>query len=66
MRDLPACTNENLKYPLLTPGTSGEKTDAYTTFLKNVEQFRSIDALPVELSFGTDETATNFVSHSAS
>ncbi|CAG9822112.1 unnamed protein product [Phaedon cochleariae] len=59
-------TGESLKCPLLTPGTSGEQTDAYTTFLKNVEQFRSIDALPVELSFGINENANTFASHSAS
>ncbi|KAG5874716.1 hypothetical protein JTB14_034595 [Gonioctena quinquepunctata] len=44
--------------------SSGEKTDAHTTFLKNVEHFRSIDALPVELSFGINENASNFASHS--
>uniref|UniRef100_UPI00358EABF1 uncharacterized protein n=1 Tax=Myxine glutinosa TaxID=7769 RepID=UPI00358EABF1 len=59
-------TAEPLKCPLQSPGTSGDKTDAYTSFLTNVEQFRAIGALPAELYFGSDETVDNFASHSAS
>ncbi|KAG5873611.1 hypothetical protein JTB14_011753 [Gonioctena quinquepunctata] len=59
-------TGESLKCPLLAPGTSGGKTDAYKTFLRNVEHFRSFDALPVELSFEINGNASNFASHSAS
>jgi len=62
-------TAEPLKCPLRgpLPGTSdGDKTDAYSSFLSNVEQFRAIDALPTELYFGNDETASSFASHSAS
>jgi len=51
---------------LQSPGSSGDKTDAYTSFLTNVEQFLTISALPVELWFGSDETVDNFASHSAS
>lgn len=59
-------TAEPLKCPLLSPGSSRDKTDAYTSFLTNVEQFRAIGALPAELYFGSDETVDNFASHSAS
>jgi hypothetical protein len=59
-------TAELLKCPLQSPGTSGDKTDAYTSFLTNVEQFRATGALPAELYFGSDETVDNFASHSAS
>jgi len=58
-------TAEPVRCPLLTPGTSGDKADAYTSFLANVEQFRAIDALPAVLYFGRDETADNFALHSA-
>ena len=35
-------------------------------FLDNVQRFRAIDALPVELYFTADESAENFASHCAS
>ena len=59
-------TGEPLKCPLLSPGSSRDNTDAYTSFLTNVEQFRAIGTLPAELYFGSDETVANFASHSAS
>lgn len=62
-------TAEPLKCPLQGPGTSmanGDKTDAYRSFLTNIEQFRAFGALPADLCFGMDETVDNFVSHSAS
>lgn len=59
-------TTEPLRCPLQTPGTSGDKSDVYRSFLANVEQFRAIDALPTELHFSDAETASNFASHSAS
>ena len=59
-------TREPLECLLRSPGTSSEKKDAYTSFLRNVEEFRAIDALPVKLCFGSDETAVSFASHSAS
>jgi len=59
-------TAEPLKCPLQSPESSGDKTDAYTSFLTNVEQFRAIGALPAKLCFGSNETVDNFASHSAS
>lgn len=59
-------TAEPLKCPLQSPGTSVNKTDPYVSFLTNVEEFQAIDALPVRLCFGSDQTADNFASHSAS
>ena len=59
-------TGEPLKCPLLRPGSSRDNTDAYISFLTNVQQFRAIGALPAELYFGSDETVANFASHSAS
>lgn len=59
-------TQQPLKCPLKSPGTSSDKKDAYRSFLTNVEEFRRIDALPVKLCFGRDETADSFASHSAS
>lgn len=58
-------TSEPLKCPLQSLDPS-DKTGVYALFLDNVEQFRAIDALPVELMFGSDETVENFASHSAS
>ena len=58
-------TLEPLKCPLHNPVCHG-KIEAYTSFLTNVEQFRDIGALPVEVYFGSDETADSFASHSAS
>ena len=57
-------TAEPLRCPLRGPGTSDDdNTDAYSSFLSNVEQFRAIDALPTKLYFGT---ASNFALHSTS
>ena len=43
--------------PLRGPGTSdGDNTDAYSSFLSNVQQFRAIDALPTKLYFGNVQT----------
>lgn len=49
-----------------TPETSGDKSDAYRSFLANVEQFRAIDALPTEPYFSDVETTNNFASYLAS
>ena len=60
-------TSEPLKCPLHNPVTSSDKkTDVYRSFLENVEQFRDIGALPIELHFGSNESADNLASHSAS
>ena len=56
-----------LKCPLNSPdATSQNRSSAYTNFLTNVEQFRMIEALPVELLFGEEETVETFISNSAS
>ena len=58
---------ELLKCPLNSPdATSQNRSSAYTNFLTNVEQFRMIEALPVELLFGEKETVETFISNSAS
>ena len=56
---------EPLKCPLQCPGTS-DKTDAYKSFLMNVEQFQAINALPTSIFFGSSETPASFASHAAS
>ena len=44
--------SETLKCPLNSPHTTSQnRSSAYTNFLMNVEQFRKIEALPVELPF---------------
>ena len=58
-------TNEHLRCPLYTLRLA-DPTNLYKSFLDNVQQFRAIDALPVELYFTADETAENFASHCAS
>ncbi|KAK3889204.1 hypothetical protein Pcinc_006775 [Petrolisthes cinctipes] len=57
-------TSEPLKCPLHSRDPS-DKTGVYASFLNNVEQFSVIDAVPVELLFGNNETVEKFVSHSA-
>lgn len=60
-------TGAPLKCPLLSPtGSCRDKTDAYTSFLTNVEQFRAIGTLPAEFYFESDETVDNFANHSVS
>ena len=59
-------TAEPLKCPLKSSRASGDKSDAYKSFLSNVEQFWAIYAVPAELYFGNEETAESFVAHSAS
>ena len=60
-------TSEVLKCPLENPVQKARsKSEAYTAFLKNVEEFRNIDALPLIVKFGCEETAKNFTFHHAS
>ena len=59
-------TAEPLKCPLKSLRASGDKSDAYKSFLSNVEQFWAIYAVPAEVYFGKEETAESFVAHSAS
>ena len=58
-------TVEPLKCPLQGPGTIENKTDAYRSFLANVEQFQAIGALPTNVYF-ENESAASFTAHSAS
>ena len=46
-------THEQLKWPLNSE-RPGEKSEAYSSFLENVNEFRKLDQLPVSLSFGQD------------
>ncbi len=57
-------TTEPLKCPLHSPASS--KTDAYESFLTNVEQFKAINALPTSIYFGSEETPASFSRHVAS
>ena len=57
--------SEPLKCPLESHDQSG-KIDSYTSFLANVEQFREMGALPTSICFGSDITAADFETHSAS
>ena len=60
-------TSEVLECPLENPvQTAVGKLEAYTTFLKNVEELRNIDALPLIVKFGCEETTENFIFHRAS
>jgi len=47
------------------PGTSEDKTEAYRSFLANVEQFQVIGALSTNICF-ENESAASFKVHSAS
>lgn len=46
-------TSENLKCPLNAHGIE-DKTTAYRSFLNNINEFRSLESLPVKLYFATD------------
>ena len=59
-------TSETLKCPLDNPPQKRNKSEAYEAFLKNVEEFRAIDALPLILTFGNDQSSENFAFHSES
>ncbi len=58
-------TSEPLKCPLESHYQSG-KTDAYLSFLTNVQQFRDMDTLPTSIYFGSDAIVADFETHSAS
>ena len=60
-------TRESLKCPMnSSSGTHDEKKKSYGNFLKNVEEFRTIDALPVQLSFSEDVSADILAENHAS
>ena len=58
-------TSEPLKCPLDSLNTT-RKTDAYSSFLENVQQFRDLNALPITLYFDSDVTASEFEINNAS
>ena len=54
------CTKEPLKCPLNVQGNK-DKSEPYCCFLKNVNAFRDLGALPVFLNFGEDMTVSKLV-----
>ena len=46
--------------------TQTHKTDAYSSFLENVRQYRDVNALPNNIYFGSDVTASHFEINGAS
>ena len=59
-------TTEPLKCPLHNPIASGDQTGPYESFLANVGQFRTINALPTPIFFEPHENAESFAKHNAS
>ena len=53
-------TSENLKCPLNAHGIE-DKTTPYRSFLNNINEFRSLESLPVKLNFGSDMSADELV-----
>ena len=60
--------SETLKCPLDNPAQKRNKSEleAYEAFLKNVEKFRAIGALPLIVTFGNDQSSENFAFHRTS
>ena len=59
-------TTEPLKCPLHNPIASGDQTGPYESFLTNVGQSETINALPTPVFFEPDESAQSFTMHSVS
>ena len=60
-------TSEPLRCPLQSPGASYVKViKIYESFLMNVKQFQDISALPTNIYFKYDQSATDFVDYQAS
>ncbi len=57
-------TSEPLRCPLKA-GKPGHKSEAYSSFLPNVTQFRELDQLPVPLNFGEDVDMELFMTNQA-
>ena len=53
-------TTEPLKCPL-NAHRSGDKSEAYSSFLNSVSTFRGMGTLPIELTFGEDMTVGELV-----
>ena len=43
----------------------GDKSESYSSFLKNVNEIRELDQLPVSLSFGQDINVDQFMRNQA-
>ena len=59
-------TAEPLKCPLHNPIAKGDQTRLYELFLANVNQFRTMNALPTPIFFEPNESAATFVMHNVS
>ena len=57
-------THEALECPLKSD-KPGDKSEAYSSFLKNVNEFRELDLLPVSLSFGQNINEDQFMRYQA-
>ena len=57
-------THEPLRCPLKA-GRPGHKSEAYSSFLKNVSEFRELNQLPVPLGFGEDINVDQFMRNQA-
>lgn len=55
---------EAVRCPLNTDG-SGDKHEAYSSFLSNVNEFRKLNQLPVQLSFGQEMDVDQLVRNKA-
>ena len=60
-------TSESLKCPINSLGsTTDAKKNVCRSFLENVSDFKSLDALPINLPFGCDETTETSAVNQAS
>ena len=57
-------SHEPLRCPLKA-GRPGHKSEAYSSFLKNVSEFRELNQLPVPLGFGEDINVDQFMRNQA-
>ena len=57
-------THEPLRCPLKA-GRPEDRSEAYSSFLKNVSEFRELNQLPVSLSFGEDIDVDQFMRNKA-
>ncbi len=55
-------SSEDLRCPFRT----SDNATVYSAFLNNVEEFRKLDCLPVQVNFGNQGTVEQFVNHNAS
>ena len=56
--------NEALKMPL-NANKEGHKSEPYKVFLENVDSFRTLDAMPVQLNFGDQGKIDTFMKYKA-